>query len=61
MREVAVDFGTPGPPAVFVGLQCRPGCLGVEVDQRFTVGDTEREGDGLTGRDTHHDRSSGLE
>jgi hypothetical protein len=61
VREVAVDVGTPGPPAVFVGRQCRPGRLGVEVDQRFAVGDAEREGDGLTGRDPHPHRSSGLE
>ena len=61
VREVAVDVGTPGLPAVFVGLQCRPGRVGVDVGQRFAVGDAEREGDGLTRRDPQHHRSSGLE
>ena len=61
VREVAVDVGTPGLPAVFVGRQCRPGRVGVDVDQRFAVGDTQRQGDGLTGRDTQPHRSSGLE
>ena len=56
VREVAVDVGTPGLPAVFVGLQCRPGRVGVDVDQRFAVGDAEREGDGPTGRDTQPSR-----
>ena len=36
---------------MFVGLECRPGRVGVDVDQRFAVGDAEHEGDGLTGRD----------
>jgi hypothetical protein len=61
VREVAVDVGTPALPAVFVGLQCRPGHLGVDVGQRFAVGDTQREGDGLTRQDTHPQGSSGLE
>ena len=61
VREVIVDVGTPGAPAVFVGLQCRPGRVGVDVDQRFAVGDAEREGDGMTGRDTQPHQPSGLE
>ena len=51
VREIAVDVGTPGLPAVFVGRKCHPGRLGVDIDQRFAVGDAEREGDGPTGRD----------
>jgi hypothetical protein len=61
VREVAVDVGTPGLPGLFVGRQCRPGRVGVDIDQRFPVGDTQREGDGPTGRDPQPDRSSGLE
>ena len=53
VREIAVDVGTPGLPAVFVGRKCHPGRVGVDIDQRFAVGDAEREGDRLTGRDPH--------